>query len=134
MTALALMTVLLLSACATGRLYIPYDLSPEELVQRAQEASDRNRFGQAKQFYEALLERNSHNLVWVVTAEYEIAFINYRQRNLAEAREGLNTLLERYEAPGGAALPEKFRVLAHVVLARIDERESRPVRWWNRNR
>jgi len=123
--ALLALPALLFLACATGRLNIPYDLSPEELIQRAQEASDRNRFNHALQIYQALLDRNRHDLAWVVNAEYEIAFIHYRQRNFDQAREGFNTLLARYEAPGGEFLPEKFRVLANVVLARIDEREAR---------
>jgi len=112
-----------LSACASMQ-NIPYDLSPEELIQRAQEASDRNRFNLALQFYQALLDRNPDNLAWVVNAEYEIAFIHYRQRNFGVARAGLYALLERYEEPGGEFLPEKFRVLAHVVLGRIAERET----------
>ena len=129
----ALLAVLFFSACATGRINISYELSPEELIQRAQEASDRNRFNHALQFYQALLDRNPGNLALVVNAEYEIGFIHYRQRNLDEARVWLNTLLERYEAPGGEALPEKFRVLAHVVLGRIDERENRRPRWGRRS-
>jgi len=122
----ALLAALAVLACATGRANIPYGLTPAELVQRAQEASDRNRPHQALQFYEALLERFPHEPAWVVNAEYEIAFIQYRHlRNFTEARQGLLAVLERYEAPGGEALPEKFRVLAHVVLERIGDRETR---------
>ncbi|MCL2193600.1 MAG: hypothetical protein FWB78_09425 [Treponema sp.] len=123
LVAIALPLGLFLFSCASTQ-NIPYDLSPEQLIQRAQEASDRNRFNLALQFYQALLDRNPHNLTWVVNAEYEIAFIHYRQRNFGVARAGLYALLERYEAPGGEFLPEKFRVLAHVVLGRIAEREN----------
>jgi|GEM_PF-755892 len=118
----AILLALSFSACAT-RLNIPYDLSPEELIQRAQEASDRNRFNHALQLYEALLERNQDNLALVVNAEYEIGFIHERRRNFDEARIWLNRVLERYEAPGGEALPEKFRVLAQIVLERVEERD-----------
>jgi len=118
----AILSVLFFSACAT-ELNIPYELSPEELIQRAQEASDRNRFNHALQLYEALLERNPGNLALVVNAEYEIGFIHERRRNFDEARIWLNRVLERYEAPGGEALPEKFRVLAHIVLERVEERD-----------
>jgi len=120
---LAILLALFFSACATGRLNIPYDLSPEELIQRAQEASDRNRFNHALQFYKALLERNPDNLALVVNAEYEIGFIHERRRNFDEARIWLNRVLERYEAPGGEALPEKFMVLAQIVLERVEERD-----------
>ena len=129
--AIALSAALLLSACATGRLHIPPDLSPAELIQRAQEASDRNRFGHALQFYHALLERFAHEPALVVNAEYEIGFIHERRRDFDEARLWLNSVLARYYGPGGDALPAKFRVLARVVLDRIDERENNQ---WRRRR
>lgn len=115
--------VLFLASCATGSFYIPQNLSPQELIQRAQEASDANRFGEALQYYNALLERNPDNLSLVVNAEYEIGFIHERRRNFDEARKWLNSVLARYEQPGGESLPPKFRVLARIVLERIDERE-----------
>jgi len=125
----AILTVLVFSACAT-RLVISYDLSPEELIQRAQEASDRNRFGQALQFYETLLERFPDSPDLVVNAMYEIGFIHERRRNFDEARIWLNGVLERFDTHYGEALPEKFRVLALLVLDRIEERENRP--FWDR--
>ena len=112
------------SACATSNVNIPYTLSPAEIIQRAQEASDRNRYNTALQYYEALLVRNPANLTLVCTAEYEIAFIHYKQRNFDLAREGFNALLERYESPGGELLPQQFKVLSEIVLERIDEREN----------
>ncbi|MCL2557581.1 MAG: outer membrane protein assembly factor BamD [Treponema sp.] len=121
----AALAALLFSACGTGPARISEDLSPQELVQRAQEATDRGRYRQAMQFYQALLERHSYDPTWLATAQYEIAFINYRQGNLQEARAGLNALLEQYDAPGSQAMPEKFRVLARVVLGSMDERENR---------
>jgi len=122
---------MLVSACATVA-YVPADLTPEELVQRAQEASDRNRPNQALQFYEALLERFPHEPAWVVNAKYEIGFIHERQGNFDEARTWLNAALALYDAPGGGLLPEKFRVLSHIVLARIDERENSPTGFFRR--
>ena len=114
------------SACATT-LIIPDDLSPAEIIQRAQEASDRNRYKQALQYYEALRERNPYNIDLVCTAEYEIAFIHYKQKKYAEAKEGFNTLLERYDAPGGEQLPQQFKLLALKVLERISEKENPPL-------
>jgi outer membrane protein assembly factor BamD (BamD/ComL family) len=49
---------LIVSACATGNVVIPQELSPAELIQRAQEASDKNKYPAALQYYEALRERN----------------------------------------------------------------------------
>ena len=112
-----------LSACATGAVIIPDELSPAEIIQRAQEASDRNRYGIALQYYEALLDRNPQNFDLVCTAEYEIAFILYKQRNYSHARENFEALLERYDAPGGEYLPPQYKILSEIVLLRIDEKE-----------
>jgi len=111
-------------ACATGTLNIPYDMSPSELIQRAQEASDRNRYNYALQYYQALLERNSTNIDLVCTAEYEIAFIHYKQKKYAQAKAGFNTLLMRYDMPNGDLLPQQFKLLANKVLERISEKEK----------
>ena len=122
---LALAITLCLAACATGAVHIPEELSPAEIIQRAQEALDRNRYGVALQYYEALLDRNSTNIDLVCEAEYEIAFIHYKQKRYDQAKEEFNALLERYNAPGGEYLPPQFRILASKVLQTIDEKENR---------
>ena len=110
-------------ACATD-VNIPQGLSPSELIQRAQEASDKNRYNQALQYYQALLDRNITNIDLVCTAEYEIAFIYYKQKKYASAKAGFNSLLERYNAPDGEYLPPQFKLLALKVLERIEEKEK----------
>jgi outer membrane protein assembly factor BamD (BamD/ComL family) len=119
-----LAAALIVSACATGKIVIPQNLSPAELIQRAQEASDRNKYSVALQYYEALRERNPTNTDMLCTAEYEIAFIHYKQKKYTLAKEELNALLERYEAPGGEYLPPQFKLLAKKVLERIEEKET----------
>ena len=119
-----LVTALCLFACATGTLNISYDLGPSELIQRAQEASDRNRYNYALQYYQALLERNADNLELVCTAEYEIAFIHYKQKKFAQAKAEFNALLERYDGPDGDSLPQQFKLLTNKVLERISEKEK----------
>jgi tetratricopeptide (TPR) repeat protein len=116
--------VLLFSACASNT-RISEDLTPAEIIQRAQEASDRHRYRAAMQFYQALLERNRNNIDLVITAEYEIAFIQYKQRNFEAAREGLNGVLAYYDSPDAELLPQHFKRLAEIVLNRMDEIESR---------
>jgi len=120
----ALLTALTLSACVTGPVTIPHDISSEELIQRAHEASDRNRFGQALQFYQAMLELFPDDPALVVNAEYEIGFIHERRRNFDEARIRLEAVIARYGQPGADLLPEKYRVLAGIVLERIGDRRS----------
>jgi outer membrane protein assembly factor BamD (BamD/ComL family) len=115
-----------LSACATVPQDIP-QLSAEELVQRAQEASDRNRYNLALRYYQALYERNqdSEDLTWTLTAEYEIAFIHYKQKKYAQAREELTALLGRYDDPDAELMPQQFKRLAVIVLKSIDEKEAK---------
>ncbi|GHV95348.1 hypothetical protein AGMMS50293_16680 [Spirochaetia bacterium] len=121
--ALVLGAALFVAACAST-VNIPADLSPAELIQRAQEASDRNRYKIALQYYQALLERNPTNIDLVCTAEYEIGFIHYKQKKYAEAREELNFLLQRYDTTDSELLPQQFKRLAVIVLERITEKEK----------
>jgi outer membrane protein assembly factor BamD (BamD/ComL family) len=123
--AAAFVCALIAAACATGPVNIPGDLSPAELVQRAQEASDRNRYKVALQYYEALLDRNRTNIDLVCTAEYEIGFVHYKQKKYEEAKRELTALLIRYESPDQELLPQQFKRLANIVLERIGEKESK---------
>ena len=120
----ALGIVLLFSACASTA-NISEDLSPAELIQRAQEASDKNRYKTALQYYEALFERNRGYIDLVITAEYEIAFIHYKQKKYQQARSGLNAVLEYYNSPDEELLPQQFKRLAQIVLENIEKKENR---------
>jgi outer membrane protein assembly factor BamD (BamD/ComL family) len=124
LTILALAAFMCFYACAGGPLNISEDLSPSELIQRAQETSDRNRYKVALQYYQALLDRNRYNIDLVCTAEYEIAFIYYKQKKYAQAKEGFYELLERYNADSQENLPQQFKLLALKVLERIEERQK----------
>lgn len=119
-----LVPIILLAACAST-VKISENLSPAELIQRAQEASDRNRYNVAMQYYEALRDRNPHNIDLIITAEYEIAFIHYKQKKYSQAREGLNGVMEYYNTPDEELLPQQFKKLSQIVLQRIDEKETK---------
>ena len=99
-------------------------MSPAQIIQSAHEAMDRNRFNIAIQYYQALYERNPTNIDLVITAEYHIAHIHYRQGRLDQARQGMMGVLAYYDTPDAVLLPQHFRVLAQIVLERIDEREA----------
>jgi len=121
---LASAVLILFFACETT-INISEDLSPAELIQRAQEASDRNYYKTALQYYEALLARNRNNNALVINAEYEIAFIHYKQKKYEQAREELNAILEYYNTPDEELLPQQFKRLAQIVLQSIDKKEKR---------
>jgi len=118
------LAVLLLFCTCSSTVFISDELSPAELIQRAQEASDRNRYKVALQYYEALLERNRGNIDLVITAEYEIAFIFYKQKKYDQARDGLNGVLKYYTTQDQELLPQQFKRLSEIVLERITEKEN----------
>jgi outer membrane protein assembly factor BamD (BamD/ComL family) len=120
----AVLAVVLLG-CSSGPVNITDDTTPAEIVQRAQEASDKNRYKLAMQYYELILERFPDDTEMVCTAEYEIAFIHYKQRKYDLAREGFNALLERYNTPDEVLLPPQYKRLATIVLERIDEKKTK---------
>jgi outer membrane protein assembly factor BamD (BamD/ComL family) len=122
--------VLFVSACAAGPVTISDDLSPAELIQRAQEASDRNRYNVALQYYQAILERNTTNIDLTCTAEYEIAFIHYKQNKYDMAKEEFNNLLTRYNTPDEELLPQEYKKLSAIVLERIAEKEKPRQFFW----
>lgn len=117
--------IFLFSACQTT-VTIPNDLSPAEIIQRAHEAMDRNRFSVATQYYQALYDRNRDNINLVITAEYHIAHIHYKEGNFSQARRGMNGILEYYKAPDAMYLPQHFKRLAEIILDNIDEKENQP--------
>jgi tetratricopeptide (TPR) repeat protein len=100
-------------------------LTPMEYFQRAQEASDANRYSLSMAYYEKFQEQYPEDQypeerdrnVW---AEYEIAFLYHKMGKNQVALERFEALLQRYES-GEPDLPEGPRILAEKVKARIEE-------------
>jgi tetratricopeptide (TPR) repeat protein len=115
----------LCTACVSGPAVITNETTPAELIQRAQEASDKNHYELALEYYQALLDRHSGNIELVCTGEYEIGFIHYKQKKYPLAREELNALLQRYESEGQEPMPLQFKRLSVIVLERIAEKETK---------
>jgi outer membrane protein assembly factor BamD (BamD/ComL family) len=113
-------------SCASGPLTIPEELSPAELIQRGQEALDKNKYDHALQYYEVLLQRYPDNMELVCTAEYEIAFIHYKQKKHSQARSELNKLLARYDTPDAELLPLQFKILSEIVLEKLPSNLTAP--------
>ena len=120
-----LFAFILASSCATRQVAIPDDLTAMELIQRAQEASDRNRYSVSLQYYETVIARFPYDTDSVCAAEYEIAFIHYKQKKYDIAKIEFNDLLERYNIPDEELLPPQFKILSQKILARIEEIETR---------
>jgi outer membrane protein assembly factor BamD (BamD/ComL family) len=108
--------ILALVSCASGPLAVPEDMPPSKIIQRAQEATDINKYKLAIQYYQVLLERYGGNDEYYCIGEYEIAFIRYKQKRYAEARKGFENLLALYDSEEGKYLPPQFKVLSQKVL------------------
>jgi len=118
-------SAVLLSSCATKLINIPEDLTAAELIQRAQEASDRNRYNVSLQYYETVIERFPFDIDSVCAAEYEIAFIHYKQKKYDIAKIEFQDLLERYNIVDEELLPPQFKILAQKILSNIEEIERK---------
>jgi outer membrane protein assembly factor BamD (BamD/ComL family) len=121
----AVVSAAMMAACAGAPKEIPADLTASELVQRAQEASDQYNYAAATAYYEALRERFGSDPAIACAADYEIAFIQYKQKRYAEAKAGLESIVTRYTEEGGSSLPERYKVLATKLLDRISEIERK---------
>jgi len=110
----------LLFACASGPVEVPPEMRPSKIIQKAQEAADVNKYKIAREYYQVLLERYGDKDEYLAVAEYEIAFINYKQKNYSAARNGFETLLSRYKKEGNT-LPLQFNALSEKMLRRLSE-------------
>ena len=125
MTSLILICAFFLAAsCASRSAVIPNDLSVMELTQRAQEASDRNKYKVSLQYYETIIERFPYDIDSICAAEYEIAFIHYKQKKYDIAKIEFTDLLERYNTPDEELLPPQFKILAQKIMVKITELET----------
>jgi tetratricopeptide (TPR) repeat protein len=120
---LRIIPIMLGIAACTSMLYIPENLSPAELIQKGQEASDRNKYKQSLQYYEAIIERYPSYIDEICAAEYEIAFIHYKQKKYELAKSEFQALLSRYDTPDAELLPLQFKKLTEIVLAKIAAKE-----------
>ncbi|GMO46496.1 MAG: hypothetical protein Ta2B_28080 [Termitinemataceae bacterium] len=107
-------------SCGTRSNDISPNLTWQELVQQAQNATDRNEYKKAEIYYNTILERFPFDNEAVCGARYEIAFIHYKQKKWDQSRSEFLTLLERYEGVDSELLPEKYKILSNIVLKKIE--------------
>lgn len=109
-------------SCASEPPVIPDDISIAELIQRAQEASDKSDWTTAITYYETARERYGTDATVLVTCEYETAFIHYKQGKYSLAEEEFAALIAKYETAEGASLPPSYLILARKVLPVVREK------------
>ena len=108
---------ILFASCATVLPPIRDGISSAELIQKAQERSDAYDWKGAQYYYKALLEKFPQDNSLVVTAMYELAFIEHKQGHTEAARAGFLAVLDKYAAVDGALLPTTWKTLSEKVLA-----------------
>ena len=112
----------MLVGCASEPEVIPEDLSPAEMFQRAQEAVDDSRWELALRYYETFIERYPDDRGAIVEAEYEIAFIHYKQELYVESRALFEAILAEYEADSAGVLPDWPEILSQRLIEIIEDR------------
>ena len=126
-----MLIVLLLASCQTLRKDLENpDLTPEEFFQKAQEAViDWNRYKLAIQFYEEFMRRYPDMKSKIIEAEYEIAFINFKQRKFDEAEARFTQIIDKYNTDDAVYYPEWPAVMANKVLENIAEEREKGGFW-----
>jgi outer membrane protein assembly factor BamD (BamD/ComL family) len=112
-------------SCYSGPVKLADGVTAAELIQQGQSAYEWNRYGQAVQYYEAILVRFPDDIDRACEAQYEIARIHYKQKKYNIAREEMEELRARYETVDGEILPTKFKILSEIVLGQIAEKQKR---------
>jgi outer membrane protein assembly factor BamD (BamD/ComL family) len=115
----AAVLIALAVSCASLPPPIPEGATAAEIIQRAQDRSDLYDWKGAQYYYTAILERFPADKELIVTAKYELAFIEYKQGHDPEAIKGFEEILRMYEAPEGAALQARWKILSEKILEKI---------------
>ncbi|MDR0539595.1 MAG: hypothetical protein LBG74_03720 [Spirochaetaceae bacterium] len=110
------------AAGCMSRPEIPQTASVMEIVQKAQTATDRDRYNLAIYYYSAIQERFPFDAAALCLAQYEIAHIHYKQKKYSLAKSELEELLLRYEQRGSALLPQEYKTLGNIVLKKIAQK------------
>jgi outer membrane protein assembly factor BamD (BamD/ComL family) len=117
---LALLAVLgWLGACKSVPTEIPPDLSPADYFQKAQEASDGEKYELALKYYRSFLERYPEERDRGLWARYEIALLHSKMKDSPTALRLLDELLALYAGEDAAALPQGPRILAEKIKAKL---------------
>ena len=101
------------------------DLSPQEIIQQAQEYYEKGNTAASEYMYEVLLDRYGTDTTYLVTGLYEIAHLKVKSKKYAEAESMLNQVLECYDSYDASFIPAKYRVLAQKDLEKIAKAQQK---------
>lgn len=116
----SLLALVLLVGCQTVDVTFEEGSHPEKYFHRAQTAVDAKDYRTALVIFQKFLDTNPTDLSYLVAAEYEVGFLNYKLENNDAAKDWFNKVLARYEDPSQVgALPGWPRTLAQKILGKI---------------
>ena len=104
---------------------IPDDISPQEIIQQAQEYYEKGNTSASEYMYGVLLDRYGTDTTYLVIGLYETAHIKVKTKKYSEAESMLNQVLECYDSYDAAFIPAKYRVLALKDLDKIEKAARR---------
>jgi len=114
-----LFPLVLLGSCASAPVQIEQDLSPTQILQKAQEASDAGKYKLALRYYQLFLEKYPEERERSLWARYEIALLHHKMGDDETALNLFNELIQMY-AGGGEGLPQGPWILAKKAVAKIE--------------
>ena len=121
LAALALLAVL--ASCRTTGPVDLTGLTPAEVFQRAQDASDNGEYRRALAYYEGFLGQSGIDAQRAAWARYETALLYHKLGDDDTALAKLDELLAMYEKD--PTLPESPKILATNVKAAILEKRTK---------
>ncbi len=112
----------LFSGCRGVPKSIPENLQPEEYFKNAQSAVvDWGNYKAALFYYQEFIKKYPDMKGKVIEAEYEIAFIHYKQENYSESIKRFKEILARYETEERVYYPEWPKILSEKILEKAEE-------------
>jgi outer membrane protein assembly factor BamD (BamD/ComL family) len=111
---IVLIGVFVTIGCATVPTEVPEDLSPAELLQRAQEFADSRNYQAALAYNQAIMDRFPEDRVSYITAQYHRGLFHQRNGDFEIAIEQYEIILARFQAETN--LPNWIRILSERRL------------------
>ena len=115
-----ILAILIIVSCTSTPKEVDETLNPAELFQLAQEASNNEDYETALKYYEVFIKNYSDDIQRLVEAEYEIAFIAFKQGEFDRAKILFTELLDRYSGEGASVLPAWPMILSRKLLKEIE--------------
>ncbi len=118
------MLLILFSAACKSAPPVDYNsLNKAEFFQKAQEASNEGDYKTALSFYSHFLTKYPDDIQKGIEADYEIAFIAYKQHQYKKADRLFSAILDKYSTDASQVLPAWPRILSQKIKKEIETKK-----------